>query len=309
MRRKIMTLVLLVSFLLPMIATAPLAAANADNMTAITKLEIIEQTIYGAIQTGALVERTGKVETDIYGAAQKDALLPRVDKIYAYVNVTSEGSPSMLTKISAVEWVMTRGVTTAPVKDRVEALERLFTGVPGTGSLDGRLNKLLKMAYADGIFEVVSTMVAKDTLVKIKTLAPLSSKQSRVGDVVALEAADDVLIGGVLIIPKGAKASGKVQKVIPSGNFGRDAKLEIHFESVEAADGKAVEVFLGDKAKEETKSMATAAGASVAGMILLGPVGIIGGAFVNGSEVNIAAGTQMYVQTQNDTEVYGIRVK
>ncbi|HWR38256.1 MAG TPA: hypothetical protein VN611_02035 [Patescibacteria group bacterium] len=309
MKKKMTTVLLIMAFVLSIAGTAPAAAANGDDMTAINKLEIIEQTLYGTIQTGALVERVGKLETDVYGAAVKDALLPRVDRIYAYVRLTTEGNPSMLTKTNAVEWVMTRAVTNTPVRDRIENLERLFTGVPGTGGLDGRLTKLLKMAYSDGNFEVVSTLVAKDTLIKIKTLAPLSSKQSRVGDLVPLEAADDVMIGGVLIIPKGAKGLAKVQKVVPSGNFGRDARLDIKFDTVEAADGKPIAIFLGDKAKEETKSMAAAAGASVAGMFLLGPVGIIGGAFVNGNEVNIAAGTQMYLQTQNDSEVFGIRVK
>ena len=98
-------------------------------------------------------------------------------------------------------------------------------------------------------------------------------------------------------------------KVEPARNFGRDAKLEISFDSLEAMDGTSVETFLGEKAKEETKSMAKAAGATVAGMIILGPIGVVGGAFVHGQDLTIPAGTQLYIQTKTDTEVYGIKAK
>lgn len=39
------------------------------------------------------------------------------------------------------------------------------------------------------------------------------------------------------------------------------------------------ETVLGDKAKEQNKSLALAAGASAAGMAIFGPIGIIDGAF------------------------------
>ena len=56
-----------------------------------------------------------------------------------------------------------------------------------------------------------------------------------------------------------------------------------------------------------TKSLVTAAGASLAGMVILGPVGIVGGAFVHGKEVNIPADVEMYIQIKEDTNAYGIQ--
>jgi hypothetical protein len=44
----------------------------------------------------------------------------------------------------------------------------------------------------------------------------------------------------------------------------------------------------------------------VAGIALLGPVGIVGGAFIRGQEIDIPAGTQMFVQTKEDATVFGI---
>lgn len=310
MHKKLLIIATLFTFALSLLNSFPaLAQPAGDDMTVVGKLNIAEKAVYGSVQSGALLERVGRLEKDVYGREGQDAVLPRIDQVYAYVMTTSEGAPSMLIKLSAVEWMLTHSVTSEPVKGRIENLERLLAGVPSNGPMEERLNKLLKLSYPDGQFEVVSSLIAKDSLVKIKTLSTLNSKQSRVGDSVALGVADDVFIGGVLVIPKGAKGTGKVTKVSPAGNFGRDAKLEVSFDTVDGVDGTVLPTFLGDKAKEETKSMATAAGASVAGMILLGPVGIIGGVFVNGNDANIPIGTQMYVQTKNDTEIYGVRVK
>ena len=54
------------------------------------------------------------------------------------------------------------------------------------------------------------------------------------------------------------------------------------------------------------KSYAMAAGASVAGMLLLGPIGIIGGAFVKGKNIELPEGTELFIQTQDDTVLYAV---
>ncbi|WP_425058574.1 hypothetical protein SCACP_32310 [Sporomusa carbonis] len=308
LNKKLLALITLTMLVISALAV-PVSAQSSNELTVIGKLAIVEKTIYGASQTGALVDRVNKLEHDIYGKETREAVLPRVDKLYTYAQETSQESPSLMTRLNAVEWMLTHSVSDSPIKTRIENLEKVLNGSPSTGPLEERLSKLLKVAYTEGQFEVAAATLPKDTLIKIKTLSTLNSKQSRVGDTVALGVAEDVFIGGVLIIPKGARGTGKVVKVEPSRNFGRDAKLEISFNNVAAADGSLVDTFLGEKAKEQTKSMAKAAGASVAGMVIFGPVGIIGGAFVNGNDVSIPIGTQMYIQTKDNAEIYGIKVK
>ena len=41
-------------------------------------------------------------------------------------------------------------------------------------------------------------------------------------------------------------------------------------------------------------------------MVVLGPVGIIGGAFVTGKSVNIPAGSTTFVQVKADTDIQGM---
>ena len=113
----------------------------------------------------------------------------------------------------------------------------------------------------------------------------------------------------MLVIAKGAKGTGKIVKAEPAQNFGRDAKMEVSFDTVEAFDMTVISTVLGEKAKEETKSLAAAAGAGMVGLILLGPIGVVGAAFVHGKNITVQAGTLLYIQTQSDVELFGMTAK
>lgn len=303
MLRKLLVIALVMIFALPL----PAFAGTAD-MTVLDKTVAVEKILYGSEQTGSLVDRVGKIEKDVYGTETKEALVGKLDRVYKYMKDNSL-SPSFLIKLNGVEWALSHSVTSLPAKARIENLERIMMGTSPQGSFDERLTKLAKLSYPGGQPEVAGTTIGKDTLVKIRLVTPLDTKTSRAGDIVSFQAADDIYVGGILVIAKGAEGFGKVTKIEPSKNFGRDAKLEISYDSLMAVDGNSVDMYLGEKAKEETKSMATAAGASVAGMILLGPVGIVGGAFVHGQDFSVPAGTELFIQTKNETDVYGLRTK
>lgn len=306
MLRKWVCLTLVVLFSLSAAVSAQ--GVSADT-TVLAKTATVEKALYGSEQTGSLVERVNKLEKELYGVTTKDALVTKLDRIYSYIEETSTAQPSFLTKLDAVEWTLTHAVTAQPVKVRMENLEHVILGNVVTGCFDDRLTKLMKLAFTDGQFDVSAATLPQDTLIKIKMVNALDSRTSRAGDTATFEVVDDVYINSALVIAKGAQGIGQVTKVEEAKNFGRDAKLEISFDSVQAVDGSMVATVLGDKAKKETKSLATAAGASVAGIALLGPVGIVGGAFVHGQEITIPTGTQLYVQVKNDTSLYGIIVK
>lgn len=283
------------------------ALGFAQETTVVDKLNAMDKTLYGSEQTGALMERVEKVEKDVIGQASKEAIIPRVDTLYESVFHSTEAAPSLLLKVNAVEWALQHQVNgTIPVKSRIEGLERTIMGNSAPGAFQNRVAKLLSLAYADGKAQTAPLTLPKDSLIKISFLTALDSKSARVGDVVEFQAADDVLVNGMLAVAKGARGIGKVSKVDRASNFGRDGKIEINFEDIETIDELKVPVFLGEKAKEETKSYAKAAGATVAGMIILGPVGVIGGAFVHGDELKIPVGAQMFVQTKAETSLVGV---
>lgn len=303
MIKKITAVTLLV---LQMLTAMSFAAAD---MTMLDKTAAVESALYGAVQTGALVDRADAMEKDLFGTVSKDSLVNKIDKAYTYTIENSSSGPSLIVKMNSVEWTLTRGITGQAIKTRLENVERMINGNAGSGSIDARMNKLLKTAFPAGTVVGSNGHLDKDSLIKIKLTSPLDTKTNRAGDIVNFQVAEDVFADGLLVIPQGAAGQGKVLKVEPRKNFGRDAKIEVSFDTVQAIDGSMLKTVLGDKAKKETQSLATAAGASVAGMIILGPIGVVGGAFVNGKDVTIPAGSELYIQTQSELELYGIQVK
>ena len=307
MNRKLCIIFLAVTVFVQSILL-PVQAAKSD-LTSVEKLTAIEQAIYGNEQTGSMLERGQKVEKEIFGLPGKESLVSKIDKIYTYTLETQMNAPSLLLKLNALEWTLNKSVQAGAAKTRIENLEKLVAGVISTGPIDARLGRLLQLATARGKLELNQATLSKDTLVKITIKTALNTKTSKVGDPVDFEAAEDVYASGALVIPKGAVGKGRVAKVEAAQNFGRDAKLEVAFESIQAVDTTVVPTYIGEKAKQETQSMAKAAGAALVGVILLGPIGVVGSAFVHGKNITIPPGTLLYIQTQNDIDLFGVAVK
>lgn len=302
MFRKMMALTMV--FLLSFSAIA--AAQAAADAPMLKKLTMAEQAVYGQAQSGPLMERISKIETDFYGQETTRTILEKVDFLYDTLFVNLNGEPSALTQLNAVEWALTHEVTGGALKDRVEHLEMVIEGNHRDSALQDRMAYLAGLSYTDGAIMLNEQSLPADTLVKIKLETAIDSKTANSGDSVRYQVAEDVFVDGVLVLPKGAAGEGQVTKVSRSHNFGRDAKVEIDFVAVSAVDGSNVATFLGEKAQKESESMAIAAGATLAGLVVLGPVGVVTGAFVKGKEVNIPEGTEMYIQTKEDMTIFGI---
>lgn len=289
------------------LAATPVFAQTAE-LTIVDKTKAVEQVLYGTDQTGSLSERLTRLEKDIYGSESKEALMGKADKLYTYSKENTLTSPSLITRLNAVEWAISHNQTAVPAKQKLEQLEQLLIGAPAPGALDKRITKVSNIAFTQSP-EMSEVTLFQDTLVRIKMVTPLDTRQNREGDTFTFQASEDVYVNGVLVIAKGAVGEGKILKVQQARNFGRDAKLDLSFDTLQAFDGTEVQTFLGDKAKEETKSLAKAAGATVAGLIVLGPVGVVGGAFIHGKDVTIPAGAELYIQTKAEASVYGLKVK
>ncbi len=216
--------------------------------------------------------------------------------------------PSAITQMNGIEWFLSRQVSTKSITERISALETNFYGKTVNGTLQYRMNQLALLAYgnSDAKTPLVSTTIPADTLIKIKLITPLNSETTKVGDKVKYQAAEDVIYNSKLIIAAGSPGEGVVTKVKGAQNFGRNGEIDVDFQQIQAFDGTTVPTLLGDKAKLEIKNLAVAAGASVAGIALLGPIGIVGGIFVQGKDVDLPAGTESYIQTKEATNIYAI---
>ena len=194
-----------------------------------------------------------------------------------------------------------------PAKARIEAAETLLNGKADDGALSTRLEDLLELvSYEGGVVPVQQVTLPKDSVLQVEFTQELGNKINKVGDEVGFKAADNLYVNDVLVLPKGATGVGKIKKVVQPGMFGKDGRVDINFMYINGVDGTKIPVFVGELAKQQAKSYAGAAGAAIGGMIILGPVGVIGGAFVKGSSVVIPEGSVTFVQVSEDTPMQGV---
>ena len=73
-----------------------------------------------------------------------------------------------------------------------------------------------------------------------------------------------------------------------------------------AVDGSHVPIYIGKLAQQEAKTAIGAAGATIGGIVVLGPIGAVGGAFVTGKSKTIEVGSATYVQVVEDQKISGI---
>lgn len=301
MVRKLMSLLMCAVLMFTMTGTAFADVAN----TADDKLAAVEVTLYGTAQTGPLVDRISKLETDFGGVHTEGSMMDRINALYdaTYDNSTS---PSLITQMNALEWTISHKVSMDCMQQRVTDMEINVYGKTTTGTFKSRVEALSEFAFGSKTIPLVQTTIPANTLAKVALVDRLNAKNLKKGDVVRFKAAEDVIEDGMLLFTEGAAGEGVVTKVSQAKNFGRNAEVEVDFKYLTAVDGRQLDMVLGEESKKSMEQLGMAAGASLAGMLVLGPIGIIGGAFVNGKNIDLPEGTELYIQTRNDEVIYAI---
>ena len=121
------------------------------------------------------------------------------------------------------------------------------------------------------------------TPVHMKLGRELSSAGAQVGDEVNLEVSEDVVIDGLLIIPKGSNALGVVNEAEPKKALGRGGKLSILVRSVRLANNDQAVLRSGGEAKGASSSSSAGVVIPVMrGKDVIFPKGMEITAYVNG---------------------------
>lgn len=90
--------------------------------------------------------------------------------------------------------------------------------------------------------KVTGFILVKDTPVRMRLTKGLSSATAHAGDAVECEVLDDVLVDGVLVIARGATATGMVAEAEIKKRFGHDGKVAISITVVQLADNETAPV-------------------------------------------------------------------
>ncbi len=293
------TMVVLVTALSP-------AFAEGQASTLLENLESIEMSLYGEQLPGAIIDRLELIEKDVFGQVETGSIVNRINRIGSATGGVLGAKVSVAYKLASVEWFLKRRVATEPVMTKLEKLETIVLGEPGTGSMSSRVDYLLAVCLPDGTLKTEDVTVSGGQPVLIKLLKKLDSSSAQKGQRVEIEIARDVFIDTQLVIPKGAKTLGVVTDVSPAGRLGRDGKIALELTGIKALDGTVVPLVFDEKTKQLNESLQWAIGAGLAGFIVFGPVGALGAVFVQGKDAIIPEGAEFYVAVGSDVKVHGM---
>lgn len=118
----------------------------------------------------------------------------------------------------------------------------------------------------------------------------VSTRTARKGGTVPLRVYSPVVVRGKTLIDQDAPATGVVTSVRRPGRFGKRGELKIRLVSVRDRSGARVPL---EAYTSGDRFSAGGPGASAAGLLVLGPIGLAGGAFVKGKHVTIDRGTRI----------------
>jgi len=123
------------------------------------------------------------------------------------------------------------------------------------------------------------------TPIRMKLGKAISSADAKVGDDVSLEVSEEVIVDGLLIIPKGASAMGVVNEAEPKKALGRGGKLGVLVRSVRLANNDQAVLRSGGEGKGSS---------STAGVVI--PV-------MHGKDVTFPKGMEITAYVNGDTRL------
>lgn len=145
------------------------------------------------------------------------------------------------------------------------------------------------------------------TVVEVETASPVSTANADKGNRMTFLVSRQVFVNDVLVIARGALATGRVIKSKRAGAWGRGGTLDWTMEDVVGVDGTRIPIQLSDQVKGTNRSAAVVAAAIVTGAIVFPyspPVGLIWG-LKKGEEAVLYESEKSSAKVSSNTEVAG----
>jgi len=305
--KKSFSLLLVIIFICSTILTQFSWAAEAAQATLLEDLSQVEMAIYGTTQEKPLIERVEYLEKELVGRTLPGTITSRAKQLKEFIISGTPEEPSVIFKINASQWMLEEKITSEPLIIKIENLENILFGTTSDDVLAMRAETIFSVCFKEGKPLVEEVLIPAETLVPIRFLSTLSSKNNKTGEMFNFQISENVFLDNKLIIPANSKGVGEITKAKKATILSRPGKLEIEFKSVSALDGTSLGLILGEKAEEENKRLYVAVGAGILGLIILSnPIGLAVGALIPGKNVKIEEGTEMFLQVEEDTTVIAL---
>jgi len=305
--KKSFSLLIVIIFICTSVLAQFAWAAEVSEATLLQDLSQIEVAIYGTTQEKPLLERVEYLEKELVGRTLPGTIINRAKQLKEFVISGTPEELSVIFKINASQWILEEKITSGSIIAKIESLENALFGEASSDVLAMRAETIFGVCFKEGRPQVEEVVVPAGTLVPVRFLSTLNSKNNKTGETFDFQIAENVFIDNKLFIPANSKGVGEITKAKKATILSRPGKLEIEFKSVSTLDGTSLNLILGEKAKEENKRLYVAVGAGILGLIILSsPVGLVFGALVPGKNVKIEEGTEMFLQIESDTPVIAL---
>lgn len=292
-------------FLMMLLLVGTTVPAFAQDSSLPGMLNTAESAIYGQERSGSLLERVTRLEQDAFGAEDSGPLLVRVQNLYNYLTGAGGGSGSIILQLNVVEYLVFQEMNAeVGLSRRLDQLERNILGTTQSGSLSERAGSLVELLWPSRQLNVDEVKLPKETLVHVRLLNEVNSGKNKVGETVRYRVVQDVVVDERIAIPAGSEGVATISSVQTAARFGQGGRVGIDWGAVPTFDGTRVRLDVSERAAQHTEELAVAA--SVAGAILTGPIGLVGGLLVQGKEHVVPAGTEVYVSVARDSHVQGL---
>lgn len=136
--------------------------------------------------------------------------------------------------------------------------------------------------------------IPKKTMFNVELIEPASSKTHKKNQQVEFKTTENLIINGVVVIPKGTVGMGYVYEVQKAGGFGRKGVLRIAGKEIKTLNNVSVPLRKGLEGKGKTDGGAVAVAAAVS---------LVGGLFMKGSNINYPAGTDFQVEVRDNVDL------
>ena len=302
--KKSFSLLIVIVFIFTSVLAQFSWAAEVSEATLLEDLSQVEMAIYGTTQEKPLIERVEYLEKELVGRTLPGTIASRAKQLKEFIISGTPEEPSVIFKINASQWMLEEKITPETLFVKIENLENILFGKTSSDVLAMRAESIFGVCFKEGRPQVEEVVVPAGTLVPVRFLSTLNSKNNKTGETFDFQIAENVFIDNKLIIPANSEGVGEIAKAKKASILSRSGKLEIEFKSLSALDGTSLNLILGEKAEEENKRLYVAVGAGILGLIILSsPIGLIAGALIPGKNVKIEEGTEMFLQVKEDTTV------
>lgn len=141
-------------------------------------------------------------------------------------------------------------------------------------------------------------VLEQGTPVELVLSETVSSADARVGNAVPFEVIDDVKVGDVVVIPRGAMAWATITVAEPKKRMGRAGKIDMNIDKVRLADGEKV-LLSATKGAKGGSHTAAMTGAIVATSLILWPAAPLF-LLMHGKDITIPKGTKITAFVSGD---------